>query len=475
MNSASKLLLFSLIVSAGLPLSALGQSKNVPAEILAVVVNHPLFAQPHMMKMTRDDQQGLRSAKAGNKVLDDWAYRNASPAKRAFLVMNGYAVVETFQFGSRTASYLLYTDKMKQLLTRLGAREEYGTTYLPVARRRIKSIDFANAYKGAPDGVEKQYSSFTFTYELAKITSDFPSIDTLFKGKATLELSPEDGEWHITKLDLSDFGEDRHKVFAIREPYVDHMGEAIEAHYAKHVSQYAEGAVTTPPSQSNRDLPAAASPEATSLEPTALARGRPVNATPGSAEEGYKLYTAGEYVKAAKKFAEAAAAGNARAAGYLGTMYKDGQGVPKDINKAVSLLEQSARGGELEAAFVLGEIYSGGQGIGRNKSVAQQWYETAFAGFSTKANGGDAEAMYWVARLHFSGSGAPVDLDKCVSWLRRASDAGHASATRNLGEMYLRGTGVPRNRSEAIRLLRIAAQKGEVTAQEILRTQGQSW
>jgi hypothetical protein len=162
---------------------------------------------------------------------------------------------------------------MKDLMTRLNAREKYGTTFLPVAMRRIKSIDFANAYRGAPDGVEKQYFSFTFTYELAKIASEFPTIDTLFKGKATLVLSPEDGEWHLTKADLSDLGEDRHKVFALREPYVDHMGQAIEAHYAKYASQYSEIAKSAPSGQPSRDPPAGASPTATSLQSVATAPG----------------------------------------------------------------------------------------------------------------------------------------------------------------------------------------------------------
>lgn len=228
------------------------------------------------------------------------------------------------------------------------------------------------------------------------------------------------------------------------------------------------------PAPIRREVPRSAE-TSTRQEAEQLITVAPAQASADPASEGFKFYQAGDYTSAAEKFAAAANAGNSRAAGYLGTMYKDGQGVPKDINKAVSLLEQSAKGGELEAAFILGQIYSGSQGIPRNNGIAKQWYETAFTGFSTKASGGDVEAMYWVARLHFSGNGTPVDLEKCVSWLRRASDAGHASATRNLGELYLRGVGVPRDRKEGLRLLRIAAQKSEPIAQEILRSEGKTW
>ena len=59
----------------------------------------------------------------------------------------------------------------------------------------------------------------------------------------------------------------------------------------------------------------------------------------------------------------AAAAGNPRACAQLGEMTLRGTDVPKDVPRAIALLEKGARGGSADAAFRLGMIYDDGDGV----------------------------------------------------------------------------------------------------------------
>ena len=79
---------------------------------------------------------------------------------------------------------------------------------IPAAKRKLKTIDYHNRYKANPLGMgEREMFAITFSYTLESIVQGLPSPPTIFKGKATAQLDPEDGEWKLEKLTLSDEGE----------------------------------------------------------------------------------------------------------------------------------------------------------------------------------------------------------------------------------------------------------------------------
>ena len=61
-----------------------------------------------------------------------------------------------------------------------------------------------------------------------------------------------------------------------------------------------------------------------------------------------------------------------------------------------------------------------------------------------KAEAGDANAMYELALQEFAlQSTGEQDYSKCLEWLKKAAEKGHADAVNDIGTMYLNGIGVP--------------------------------
>jgi TPR repeat protein len=64
-----------------------------------------------------------------------------------------------------------------------------------------------------------------------------------------------------------------------------------------------------------------------------------------------------------KWFQKAAEQGHAKAQRYLGYCYQYGQGLPKDLHKAVDWYRKAADQGEAVAQCVLGNLYEEGEGV----------------------------------------------------------------------------------------------------------------
>ena len=58
----------------------------------------------------------------------------------------------------------------------------------------------------------------------------------------------------------------------------------------------------------------------------------------------------------------------------LALFYKDGLGVPKDIEKAIELLEASAQLGNSKAFGILGTLYRAGDGVTADRQKALKYY-----------------------------------------------------------------------------------------------------
>ncbi len=96
-------------------------------------------------------------------------------------------------------------------------------------------------------------------------------------------------------------------------------------------------------------------------------------------------------------------------------------------------------------------------------AVRQKFRDAAAA--RQKAEQGDAEAQYRLAKLYFSGLGVPEDYNEAAKWMKSAAEQGHALAQFNLGEFYVNGWGVPGNHTEGLKWMKRAAEQGEVLAQ----------
>ena len=204
-------------------------------------------------------------------------------------------------------------------------------------------------------------------------------------------------------------------------------------------------------------------------------------------------YTQRDYATALTAFQRSAELGNVEAMTFLGFMYYEGHGVPRDLDRArtwfenaaakgnasamanlgylhsmqkdyenaVSWLSRAVEAGDSAAMFNLGTMYVRGEGIGRD-------YAKAYKLFHQAAVNGDGAAMNALAVLYANGLGVARDDEVAVEWHRKAVAAGDVSAMFNLGHLYYEGEIVPKDYDQARRLFLRAAEQGNASAMNSL-------
>jgi len=96
-------------------------------------------------------------------------------------------------------------------------------------------------------------------------------------------------------------------------------------------------------------------------------------------QAGVEAYGRGDYATALHEWRPLAEQGNARAQYYLGVLYSNGQGVPKDYVQAWQWYEKAAAQGIARAQYNLGTLYSNGDGVPQDFVQAHKWYSLAGA------------------------------------------------------------------------------------------------
>lgn len=142
----------------------------------------------------------------------------------------------------------------------------------------------------------------------------------------------------------------------------------------------------------------------------------------------------------------------------LGVMYNKGEGVPKDVAKAVEWWQKAAAQGQAAAQHLLGLMCAKGEGVQKNSVKAVEWFQKAAAQ-------GDADAQNNLARMYYLGEGIPKDVAKAAEWVQKAAEQGVAMAQARLGGMYEDGEGVPKDASKAVEWWQKAAVQGDALAQ----------
>lgn len=92
---------------------------------------------------------------------------------------------------------------------------------------------------------------------------------------------------------------------------------------------------------------------------------------------GLYAYSVGNYDDAAREFRDCANRGEVQGEYYIGLLYEEGQGVPKDYKTALSWYTKAATKGDVDAAFALGRMYSRGMGVTQDRALAYAWFARA--------------------------------------------------------------------------------------------------
>ena len=118
---------------------------------------------------------------------------------------------------------------------------------------------------------------------------------------------------------------------------------------------------------------------------------------------------AANHVEGARLYALGAAQELAIAQHNLACCYRDGEGVPRDLERAFSLFRQAAEAGFAEAQAELAAAYVNGESVACDYAAAMLWARRS-------ADQGNAVGEYNVGALFRRGHGVPVDLRAAASW-----------------------------------------------------------
>ncbi len=147
-------------------------------------------------------------------------------------------------------------------------------------------------------------------------------------------------------------------------------------------------------------------------------------AVPVSEEGGHELYNRGFYQQALAVWEKAAEKGDAGAAYRLAEEYLDakvvsgaGKVVERNMARAVELLQEAAAAGEARAFGELGTLYDAGQGVVRDLKKAAEYYQRA-------ADAGMMAAQYNIGVMYERGEGVARDPVKAYYYYSLASDGG---------------------------------------------------
>ena len=158
--------------------------------------------------------------------------------------------------------------------------------------------------------------------------------------------------------------------------------------------------------------------------------------------------------------------GNIDACVKLGRMYRFGEGVDRNLTKAVYWYGKAAEKGNvdalnsltelaniecIDAQFQLGDMYNHGKGVNKDLTKATYWYRIA-------AEKGISDASYRLGIMYCEGDGVKKNLKTALKWFYKAGRDGFGLAKVHIiiGDMYYNGDNVEKNLKEAIRHYRKA-------------------
>ena len=164
---------------------------------------------------------------------------------------------------------------------------------------------------------------------------------------------------------------------------------------------------------------------------------------------------------AVKLFTEAANGCITVAKYKLGKMLLIGDGVEKDIPKAIEWLKQAALEENEFAEYALGRLFLKGEEVEKDIFAAEEY-------LLKSASRGNKYAEYVLGKEYLCGENFPKDIQKAIDYLKRSAGKDFDFAEYTLGRIYLFGLGVEKDLPLAMEYLRSAAAKGNEYAAELI-------
>ena len=158
----------------------------------------------------------------------------------------------------------------------------------------------------------------------------------------------------------------------------------------------------------------------------------------GNSDEMYKLghaYEEGlygleiDYIKAIHWYQKAIKAGSSDAVNAMGLMYKNGNGVSKNIKKAEEFFLQAVEKNNYDAHYNLAVLYI------TNESQYPTYINKAKRLLDLASDSGHALSMSGLGKIYLDGIGGKQDLEKARLWYQKAVDFGDKKSTYFLADL----------------------------------------
>ena len=169
----------------------------------------------------------------------------------------------------------------------------------------------------------------------------------------------------------------------------------------------------------------------------------------GTSEDGNSAY---------KYFKQSADLGNPEAGYFTGWCLVLGRGVEADVENGLYYLDKAANAGDDDALTMLFQLYDGSDYVAADDAKYLHYLKLGVERSVPKA------LTDWGFTLTFGDKGMAVDVDAGLNAFKKASDLGHADASKNLGKILGFGQGVPVDRELGEIYLRKAIEQGDEDA-----------
>jgi uncharacterized protein len=120
-----------------------------------------------------------------------------------------------------------------------------------------------------------------------------------------------------------------------------------------------------------------------------------------------------------------------------------------------------AENGDVDAQYQLAKLYKAGKGTKKSDIEAVKWYRAVAAQK-------DARGQSMLGVMYTNGLGVKIDYDVAIKWFLKAAAQNSAHAKYNLGYMYSVGKGVTRDQAMSTEWFRQASELNDTGSQRIL-------
>ena len=182
-------------------------------------------------------------------------------------------------------------------------------------------------------------------------------------------------------------------------------------------------------------------------------------------------YRQGNYEQSCELRVESCYAGDARNCSIAAAHYKDGKGVEKNINRAITFYDKACNDGDIETCLMIGGYYRLGSLGKKDDYISFKYYKKACESKEKGQEFAIGGSCSKVADMYKSGTGtyqsdlmASEYAQKAISILKRSCDNNNATSCESLADMYYFGRGIEIDHFKSKELFNKACKKNEVMA-----------